>query len=88
MWESFTPFKRQKPPKYPSVGILADNSKKDTPPKPQKTPFSELLAENPKNSEKRVRGLLKTSKKCQILSLHTKKHVDLFRQRRVHPKAF
>jgi len=74
--------------KYTLAGLLADNSQNDPPQKPSKTPFSVLLAENPKNSEKEVRGLPKTSKKCRNPLFNTKKHVDLFRQRRVHPKAF
>jgi len=78
----------QKHQKYPLAGLLADNSQKDPPQKPSKTPFSELLAENPKMTKKEVRGLPKTSQKCQKPLFHTKKHVDLFRQRRVHPKAF
>jgi len=88
MMGSLTPFKPQKHQKYPQTSLLADNSQNDPPQKPQKTPFSELLAENPKNSEKEVRGLPKTSKKCQKPDSRSKKHVDLFRQRRVHPKAF
>jgi len=60
---------------------LADNPKKDTLPKPQKTPFSELLAENPKNREKEVRGLPKlpkTSENGQNPEFNTKKPVDVY----------
>jgi len=88
---SLNPQKPQKPQKYPQTSLLADNPKKDTPPKPSKTPLSELLAENPKMTKKPFRGppkSPKTSEKCQNLLFNTKKHVDVYWLRRVHPKAF